>query len=246
MHGNTHESSNGYKTRHFDRIVDEVLGYFEVHRGLGTHPGGLHVELTGEDVTECLGGAQAHRGPRPAGPVRDRLRPAAEHPAVAGAGVPRRGDAAWLSARSVDLRSDTVTRPTAGDARGDGRGRGRRRRLRRGPDGQRAARREVAALFGHEAALFTPTGSMANQIALQLLVPPGERAALRRRRARRHVRDRRGRRASAASPPAPGRPVGARHRPGRGRRRWSGRTATSPCRPGRSRSSRPTTAAAAR
>jgi len=59
MHGNTVESSNGYKTRHFDRIVDEVLGYFEVHRQLGTHPGGLHVELTGEDVTECLGGAQA-------------------------------------------------------------------------------------------------------------------------------------------------------------------------------------------
>ncbi|GAA2517529.1 3-deoxy-7-phosphoheptulonate synthase class II [Pilimelia columellifera subsp. columellifera] len=59
MHGNTHESSNGYKTRHFDRVVDEVLGYFEVHRQLGSHPGGLHVELTGEDVTECLGGAQA-------------------------------------------------------------------------------------------------------------------------------------------------------------------------------------------
>jgi 3-deoxy-7-phosphoheptulonate synthase len=59
MHGNTHESSNGYKTRHFDRIVDEVLGYFEVHKMLGTHPGGLHIELTGEDVTECLGGAQA-------------------------------------------------------------------------------------------------------------------------------------------------------------------------------------------
>jgi 3-deoxy-7-phosphoheptulonate synthase len=59
MHGNTIESSNGYKTRHFDRIVDEVLGYFEVHRNLHTHPGGLHIELTGEDVTECLGGAQA-------------------------------------------------------------------------------------------------------------------------------------------------------------------------------------------
>ncbi|HEY7222453.1 MAG TPA: 3-deoxy-7-phosphoheptulonate synthase class II [Micromonosporaceae bacterium] len=58
MHGNTIESSNGYKTRHFDRIVDEVLGYFEVHKSLETHPGGLHVELTGEDVTECLGGAQ--------------------------------------------------------------------------------------------------------------------------------------------------------------------------------------------
>jgi 3-deoxy-7-phosphoheptulonate synthase len=59
MHGNTVESSNGYKTRHFDQIVDEVLGYFEVHQHLDTHPGGLHVELTGEDVTECLGGAQA-------------------------------------------------------------------------------------------------------------------------------------------------------------------------------------------
>ena len=58
MHGNTHESSTGYKTRHFDRIVDEVQGFFEVHRGLGTHPGGIHVEITGENVTECLGGAQ--------------------------------------------------------------------------------------------------------------------------------------------------------------------------------------------
>ncbi|MFE2727628.1 class II 3-deoxy-7-phosphoheptulonate synthase [Kitasatospora sp. NPDC059327] len=58
MHGNTHESPTGYKTRSFDRIVDEVQGFFEVHRALGTHPGGIHVELTGEDVTECLGGAQ--------------------------------------------------------------------------------------------------------------------------------------------------------------------------------------------
>ncbi|MGH3622562.1 MAG: class II 3-deoxy-7-phosphoheptulonate synthase [Sciscionella sp.] len=58
MHGNTHETPTGYKTRHFDRIVDEVQGFFEVHRRLGTHPGGIHVELTGEDVTECLGGAQ--------------------------------------------------------------------------------------------------------------------------------------------------------------------------------------------
>jgi 3-deoxy-7-phosphoheptulonate synthase len=58
MHGNTHESSTGYKTRHFDRIVDEVQGFFEVHRKLDTYPGGIHVELTGEDVTECLGGAQ--------------------------------------------------------------------------------------------------------------------------------------------------------------------------------------------
>jgi len=58
MHGNTEESVSGYKTRHFDRVVDEVQGFFEVHAGLGTHPGGIHVEVTGEDVTECLGGAQ--------------------------------------------------------------------------------------------------------------------------------------------------------------------------------------------
>ena len=58
MHGNTFTASNGYKTRHFDKIVDEVQGFFEVHRELGTHPGGIHIELTGENVTECLGGAQ--------------------------------------------------------------------------------------------------------------------------------------------------------------------------------------------
>jgi 3-deoxy-7-phosphoheptulonate synthase len=58
MHGNTHSTSNGYKTRHFDRIIDEVQGFFEVHHALGSHPGGIHIELTGEDVTECLGGAQ--------------------------------------------------------------------------------------------------------------------------------------------------------------------------------------------
>ena len=58
MHGNTFTASNGYKTRHFDKIVDEVQGFFEVHRELGTHPGGVHLEFTGEDVTECLGGAE--------------------------------------------------------------------------------------------------------------------------------------------------------------------------------------------
>src|SRR5690606_9939601 len=67
MHGNTHESSNGYKTRHFDRIVDEVQGFFEVHRALGSYPGGIHVELTGEDVTECRGGAQDTRDLDPSG-----------------------------------------------------------------------------------------------------------------------------------------------------------------------------------
>ena len=57
MHGNTTETASGYKTRHFDDVMDEVRGFFEVHAALGTHPGGVHVELTGDDVTECLGGA---------------------------------------------------------------------------------------------------------------------------------------------------------------------------------------------
>jgi 3-deoxy-7-phosphoheptulonate synthase len=57
MHGNTRESAGGLKTRHFDDIIEEVTGFFEVHHDLGTYPGGLHIELTGEDVTECLGGA---------------------------------------------------------------------------------------------------------------------------------------------------------------------------------------------
>jgi 3-deoxy-7-phosphoheptulonate synthase len=56
MHGNTEETPDGVKTRHLDRIIDEVDGFFDVHAELGTHPGGLHVELTGDDVTECIGG----------------------------------------------------------------------------------------------------------------------------------------------------------------------------------------------
>jgi 3-deoxy-7-phosphoheptulonate synthase len=57
MHGNTVTSKNGYKTRRFDDVMDEVRGFFEVHEALGTFPGGLHVEMTGDDVAECLGGA---------------------------------------------------------------------------------------------------------------------------------------------------------------------------------------------
>ncbi|MDN4472696.1 class II 3-deoxy-7-phosphoheptulonate synthase [Demequina zhanjiangensis] len=58
MHGNTFTSESGFKTRRFDTILDEVTGFFEVHRALGTVPGGLHVELTGDDVTEVLGGTE--------------------------------------------------------------------------------------------------------------------------------------------------------------------------------------------
>ncbi|MEU4108080.1 class II 3-deoxy-7-phosphoheptulonate synthase [Streptomyces sp. NPDC027717] len=56
MHGNTFEAASGHKTRRFDDVLDEVKGFFEVHKALGTHPGGIHVELTGDDVTECTGG----------------------------------------------------------------------------------------------------------------------------------------------------------------------------------------------
>ena len=58
MHGNTVETASGHKTRYFDDVVDGVAGFFEVHRALGTHPGGIHIEFTGDDVTECIGGGQ--------------------------------------------------------------------------------------------------------------------------------------------------------------------------------------------
>jgi 3-deoxy-7-phosphoheptulonate synthase len=58
MHGNTFEASSGYKTRRFGDVIEEVQGFFDVHRALGTWPGGLHVELTGDDVTECVGGGE--------------------------------------------------------------------------------------------------------------------------------------------------------------------------------------------
>ncbi len=58
MHGNGITTKNGYKSRRFDDVMDEVMGFFEVHRATGTHPGGLHVELTGDDVAECLGGSE--------------------------------------------------------------------------------------------------------------------------------------------------------------------------------------------
>ena len=58
MHGNTFTSESGYKTRRFADVLAEVKAFFEIHQAEGTVPGGLHIELTGEDVTECLGGAQ--------------------------------------------------------------------------------------------------------------------------------------------------------------------------------------------
>lgn len=59
MHANTQVASNGYKTRDFNAILEEVKNFFAVHKAEGTYAGGLHFEMTGQDVTECVGGAQA-------------------------------------------------------------------------------------------------------------------------------------------------------------------------------------------
>ena len=59
MHGNTIKSPSGYKTRPFDRVLAEVKNFFAVHRAEGSYAGGVHFEMTGQDVTECIGGAQA-------------------------------------------------------------------------------------------------------------------------------------------------------------------------------------------
>jgi 3-deoxy-7-phosphoheptulonate synthase len=59
MHGNTIKAAGGYKTRPFDRILSEVQTFFAVHRQLGTYAGGVHIEMTGDDVTECVGGGVA-------------------------------------------------------------------------------------------------------------------------------------------------------------------------------------------
>jgi 3-deoxy-7-phosphoheptulonate synthase len=58
MHGNTIKLKSGYKTRPVERVLEEVRSFFAIHRAEGTHAGGVHFEMTGQDVTECLGGAQ--------------------------------------------------------------------------------------------------------------------------------------------------------------------------------------------
>ena len=59
MHGNTIKSATGYKTRPFESVLREVREFFAVHKAEGTHPGGVHFEMTGRDVTECTGGVRA-------------------------------------------------------------------------------------------------------------------------------------------------------------------------------------------
>ena len=59
MHGNTVKAANGYKTRPFERVLSEVHSFFNIHRDMGTYAGGIHIEMTGDDVTECTGGGVA-------------------------------------------------------------------------------------------------------------------------------------------------------------------------------------------
>ncbi len=88
MHGNTYTAPNGRKTRHFESIMREIEGFVSAHRAENTWPGGIHVELTGENVTECLGGADDGVRQRPRPSLRDGVRPAAQRPPGARARLP--------------------------------------------------------------------------------------------------------------------------------------------------------------
>ena len=59
MHGNTMKANSGFKTRPFESVLKEVETFFDIHHQMGTYPGGVHLEMTGQNVTECIGGAQA-------------------------------------------------------------------------------------------------------------------------------------------------------------------------------------------
>ena len=91
MHGNTIKLKSGYKTRPVERVLEEVRSFFAIHRAEGTHAGGVHFEMTGQNVTECLGGAQGLKEIDLAGPLSDGLRSAPQCQPGAGTGLPDRG-----------------------------------------------------------------------------------------------------------------------------------------------------------
>ncbi len=109
MHANLVRTPIGTKTRHFEAIWDELQGFFAAHREVGTWPGGVHIEFTGEDVTECLGGSEAVLRGAARPPLRVALRPAPERPPVARPRVPRRrahaGRRRWSLVTACDSRS---------------------------------------------------------------------------------------------------------------------------------------------
>ena len=201
MHGNTFVHESGYKTRHFDDVMPKSRRSSQCCRAEDVWPGGVHVELTGDDVTECLGGAESDPRRRPRRAVRDRVRPAAQRPPVARPGVPPRRARPPLSARTpaamtADARdestgmSDTTathrprSRPERGPDRRDvpalpGQPAGGRARLARVLRGLRAPRRRSPAAARRRAA---PTPAPAAAAAPPPHRPPRPRRPTRPRR----------------------------------------------------------------
>ena len=111
MHGNLIRTEAGVKTRRFDDVMSEIEGFFAACRAEGAWPGGVHLEFTGEDVTECLGGPDGVLEEHLCGQLLDALRPAAERAPVARPCVPRRraapsiGGSRELSGRVVERHS---------------------------------------------------------------------------------------------------------------------------------------------
>ena len=91
MHGNTIKAASGFKTRPFNAILREVEAFFDVCQAEGVYPGGLHVEMTGKNVTECTGGAQSISDAELSDRYHTYCDPAAECGSGAGTRVPRRG-----------------------------------------------------------------------------------------------------------------------------------------------------------
>ena len=115
MHGNTFSHASGYKTRHFDDVMRELRRRSSPRAtSAGVWPGGVHVELTGENVTECLGGTEEVLGDAPRAALRDDVRSAAQRPPVARPRVPDRRAAAPLS-RLADATGDHVAHGDHGD-----------------------------------------------------------------------------------------------------------------------------------
>ena len=114
MHGNT-ITLDGYKTRPFDRILKEVQTFFDVHRAEGTHPGGIHVEMTGKNVTECTGGARAITAEDLHGPLSHPLRPAPQCRPGDRAGVPGLGPAEEEPSGAAQAGCQRLIRRTATD-----------------------------------------------------------------------------------------------------------------------------------
>lgn len=107
VHGNT-ETVGGYKTRRYDNIREEVAAFFDVHRDLGTVPGGVHLEMTGDDVTECIGGALR---PPSSPPLVTASSPCLVAPCCRASSARRLASAEPVPARACRRRVDPGDRP---------------------------------------------------------------------------------------------------------------------------------------